>query len=112
MTNIKLNDIVRLSNGDEFIITNIKPNRPVNPLCGVKVNGKGAEYRFGSKHRPIIIGCAQDNHPALIAMKSKRINRGGRKPNDNIVIVHLLDAIEAEDWAKTKILASVIRTMV
>lgn len=108
---IQIHDLVRLANGDEFIVTAIRLNRPVNPFCGVLVNGKGAEYKFGPKHHPVVIAHAPDNHPALVALANRK---SGRKPigqDAQAIIFHLLDAVEAGDLPKAKILVAAIRTM-
>ena len=108
-------DIVRLGNGDDLVITQVKPNRPANPFCGVLVNGKGTEYKFGLKHRPTVIGVAESNHPALLAHQNKRRLLSttisfddGRKA----VFGQLLDAIEAGDLPKAQILAAVARNLI
>jgi hypothetical protein len=125
MPEIKLYDIVRLDignrvNKDIMIVTNIKPNRPTNPLCGILLNGKGAEYSFGPKHKPVVIGTAPENHPALAAYHQRRQDLrdkigGGLKPpletNTKAIIYHLIEAVEAGDLPKAKILAAVVRTL-
>jgi hypothetical protein len=106
---VKIHDIVRLANGHQFIITGINPKRPVNLFSGVLVNGQGAEYKFGAKHRPVVIGHAPANHPALISLNVRKGTAGPSQ--DTIAIVfHLLDAVEADDLSKAKILAAVLRT--
>lgn len=120
MPEIKLYDIVRLDigfrvNKDIMIVTNIKPNRPANPLCGILLNGKGAEYKFGPKHNPVVIGTAPENHPALVAFRNKANQKSGKKPpletNTKAIIYHLIEAVEAGDLPKAKILAAVVRTL-
>jgi len=111
---IKVFDIVRLSNLDEMIVTAIKPNRPTNPFVGILVNGKGTEYKFGPRHRPAVIGRALSDHPALVARQARIAKKLGVTPVDNgakAAITHLLDAVDADDFVKAKILASVIRSM-
>lgn len=110
---IKPLDIVRLMNGDQMIVTQIKRNRPANPYCGVLVDGKGAEYKFGLRHQPVVVGAASADHPALVAWKQRKEKKEHKPTNDQAVTVinHLLDAVEAGDLPKAKILAAVIRTM-
>jgi hypothetical protein len=111
---ISLYDIVRLNNGDEMIITVITPDRPVNPFCGILVNGKGAEYKFGSRNHPVVSGHANPNHPALVAFRRRHAERAGQvEPSTDAqaIIFHLLDAVESGDLSKAKILAAAIRTM-
>ena len=105
---IKVHDIVRLANGHRFIITGINPKRPVNMFTGVLVNGQGAEYKFGPKHRPHVIGHAPANHPALISLSVRKGNAIGQDIQS--IVFHLLDAVEADDLPKAKILTSVLRT--
>jgi hypothetical protein len=65
-------DLVRTASGAQFIITGPpKANRPANPYSGVKVNGKGAEYKFGPKHNPVKIGTVTEDHPALQALNGR-----------------------------------------
>lgn len=117
MPTINLYDVVQLGNGDEMIVTQIKPNRPANPFCGVLVNGQGAEYKFGPRNRPVFVRHAEQNHPALIAWRRRITTQPALVPGQTpgpdaqAVIFHLLEAVEAEDMAKAKILAAVIRTM-
>ena len=125
MPEVKLYDIVRLDignrvNKDIMIVTNIKPNRPTNPLCGILLNGKGAEYSFGPKHKPVVIGTAPENHPTLVAYRQRRqdlhdkVGRNFRptlETNTKAVIYHLIEAVEAGDLPKARILAAVVRTM-
>lgn len=101
---IKQFDIVRLNNRHEFIVTAINNRRPVNPFAGVKVNGRGTEYIFGPKHRPVVIGHAEPDHPALVARNQKKGN-----PVKGI-IEQLLTAVEEGDLVKANILAGAIRT--
>ena len=107
---IKIHDIVRLANGHQFIITGINPKRPVNLFSGVLVNGQGAEYKFGPKHRPVVIGHAPANHPALISLT---VRKGTRPVGQDAaaIVCHLLEAVEIGDLPKAKILAAAIRTM-
>jgi hypothetical protein len=121
---IHLYDIVRLANGDEMIVTQIRPSRPVNPLCGILVNGKGAEYKFGPKHKPVVTGHANPSHPALVALR-QRLDRFGPFSNGSAmqsaqaapsqdataVVCHLLEAVESGDLQKAKILTAALRTM-
>ena len=90
---IKIHDIVRLANGHQFIITGINPKRPVNLFSGVLVNGQGAEYKFGPKHRPVVIGHAPANHPALISLT---VRKGTRPVGQDAaaIVCHLLEAVE------------------
>ncbi|MFA5766316.1 MAG: hypothetical protein WC919_00135 [Candidatus Paceibacterota bacterium] len=116
MPEIKLFDIVQLYGGrQQMVVVDIKPNRPANPFVGVLVKGQGAQYKFGPKHRPNVVGHANPDHPALIAMRQRKgmttpqvepVNQEARA-----VFFHLLDAVEAGDMAKAKILAAAIRTM-
>jgi hypothetical protein len=111
---VAIHDIVRLSNGDKMVVTQVKPNRPANPFCGVLVNGLGAEYKFGGKHKPVVVGHADENHPALVANRLRLQVRAGNQPVDDksrAVISHLLNAVEAGDLAKAQVLATAIRTM-
>ena len=103
----KLFDIVRLANRHEFIVTAINNRRPVNPFVGVKVNGGGTEYRFGPKHRPVVIGHADATHPALVARNQKKGNPVSAVKG---IIEQLLTAVEEGDLVKANILAGAIRT--
>ena len=105
---MQVNDIVRLSNGSELIITEVKLSRPANPYLGVLVNGRGTVYKFGPRNKPVVIGIADDNHPALAAMKSKR---SGVDNNFKTVVSKLLDAVDAGDLVTAEILADVVRSM-
>ena len=116
METVHLYDIVRLGNGDQMIVTQVRPSRPANPFCGVLVSGKGAEYKFGPRHRPTVIGKAQQDHPALVALRARHAERAGAiQPqvgqDATAVIFHLLEAVEAGDMAKARILTAAIRTM-
>ena len=114
MDTVHLFDIVRLLNGDQMIITQIRSSRPANPICGVLVSGKGAEYKFGPRLKPVVIGKAQQDHPALVALRARHAERAGATQigqDATAVIFHLLEAIETGDMAKAKILTAVIRTM-
>jgi len=116
ISEIKLFDIVQLyGDRQQMIVVDIKPNRPANPFVGVLVKGQGAQYKFGHKHRPTVVGHANPDHPALIAMRQRKgmttpliepVNQEARA-----VFFHLLDAVEAGDMSKAKILAAAIRTM-
>jgi hypothetical protein len=116
MPEVKLFDIVQLyGDRQQMIVVDIKPNRPANPFVGVLVKGQGAQYKFGPKHRPAVVGHANPDHPALIAMRQRKgmtmpqiepVNQEARA-----VFFHLLDAVEAGDMSKAKILAAAIRTM-
>jgi hypothetical protein len=109
MPEIKLHDIVRLSGGSQMVVTDIKPRRPANPFVGVLVNGQGAEYKFGGRHNPVVIGHAEPGHPALEALGARRRSRD---PDLAVgfTIRQLLEAVEAGDMPKAKILTAVIRT--
>ena len=125
---VSVMDIVRLSNGHEFIVTSISPKRPANPFSGVKVNGQGTEYKFDPKWKPVVIGKADTSHPAILTLQARKhrpftgfLNNSmpstasGPFPqpsNDAVAVVcHLLDAVEADDQPKAKILAAALRTM-
>jgi hypothetical protein len=109
ISEIKLFDIVRLyGDRQQMVVVDIKPNRPANPFVGVLVNGQGAQYKFGYKHRPTVVGHANPDHPALIAMRQRK---GISPSGDCRVFFHLLEAVEAGDMPKAKILAAAIRTM-
>lgn len=111
---IKPLDIVRLSNGDQMIVTGVKLSRPANPYLGVLVNGQGAEYKFGPRFKPVVTGSASVDHPALLAWKRRKATKAGETTSQlqsKVIISHLLDAVEAGDLPKAKILAAVIRTM-
>jgi hypothetical protein len=116
ISEIKLFDIVQLyGDRQQMIVVDIKLNRPANPFIGVLVNGQGAKYKFGYKHRPTVVGHANPDHPALIAMQ-QRNNMAmpqGEPVNQEAkaVFLHLLDAVEAGDMSKAKILTAAIRTM-
>lgn len=103
---IKIRDIVQLTGGCQFIVTAIKSNRPANPYTGVKVNGHGTEYKFGPKHRPVIVGHADDSHPALRAKDAKTPTTVANVG----IIEQLLDAVEVSDFGRAKILAGALRT--
>jgi hypothetical protein len=120
ISEIKLFDIVQLyGDRQQMVVVDIKPNRPANPFVGVLVKGQGAQYKFGYKHRPTVVGHANPDHPALIAMRRKAEQRSGitmpqMEPINQearAVFFHLLDAVEAGDMSKAKILAAAIRTM-
>jgi len=116
LAEIKVFDIVQLyGDRQQMIVTEIKPSRPANPFLGVLVNGQGAQYKFGYKHRPTIVGHAKPDHPALLALQRRKgmttplvepVNQEARA-----VFFHLLEAVEAGDMPKAKILAAAIRTM-
>lgn len=105
MPEIKRFDIVRLANGDQMIVTDIKPSRPANPFLGILVNGQGAEYKFGPRFRPVVIGKADQSHPALVALRGRK----GVNASSVYVIRDLLNAVEDGNMQQAKILASVIR---
>lgn len=116
---VKLHDVVKMPDGSQFIIVDIKPNRPSNQFVGILVNGKGAPYKFGFRHRPAVVGHAEDNHPALVAylQRTQRTftgfcnNSNPAMASTTAVFFHLLEAVEADDMPKAKILAAAIRTM-
>lgn len=72
---LEIHDIVRIGNGDRIIITAFNHNRPANKYSGVLEKGMGKEYIFGDKHRPVFIGVASPNHPALVAMRNRKADR-------------------------------------
>jgi hypothetical protein len=113
MAEINKFDIVRLGNGDQMIVTQVVPSRPVNPFCGVLVGGKGAEYKFGPRHKPVVVGHANPDHPVLLARRDRMEEKIGRPlgTDATAVIIHLLEAVEAGDLSKAQILAAAIRTM-
>ena len=114
LAEIKIHDIVQLYGDRLLIVVDIKPNRPANPFVGVLVNGQGAQYKFGPRHRPKVVGHAQSDHPALLAMQRRKgmttlvepVNQEARA-----VFFHLLEAVESGDMPKAKILAAAIRTI-
>jgi hypothetical protein len=115
MDTIKLFDIVQLyGDRQQMVVVDIKPNRPANPFVGVLIRGQGAQYKFGPKHRPTVVGHANHDHPALIAMRQRK---GLTTPQvetvnqeERAVFFHLLEAVEEGDLPKAKILTAVIRT--
>lgn len=76
-TVLEVRDIVRLGNGSRIIITGFNPTRPANKYRGVLENGQGKEYIFGEKHRPVFVGVAPENHPALVAMGFRAVDHAG-----------------------------------
>lgn len=83
---IKLYDIVEIGPDDprttrrpkparQFIITSIEPGFYHRRTKGVLISGKGTEYpvslSIGDDY-PLIVGHAEQNHPALIAFRKKR----------------------------------------
>jgi hypothetical protein len=109
---IKLFDIVQLyGDRQQMIVVDIKLNRPANPFIGVLVKGQGAQYKFGWKHRPTVVGHAKDDHPALRAWKQKYGPKTNQPQATQAVFIHLLEAVEAGDLPKAQILAAAIRTM-
>jgi hypothetical protein len=113
---VSLFDIVRLRNGEEFVVTGIKRNRPANPFVGVKVNGRGTEYKFGPKHGPVVIGKAQTGHPALIARDAKAAERGRERldpctANVKGLYDSLLTAVEEGNYSGANVLVAAIRVI-
>lgn len=112
---LEVGDTVRLANRSVMIVTGVHLNRPANPWSGVKEQGKGAEYVFGPKHRPVKIGKARPDHPALQARQQRLEDRFGVQTgvsNDQLVIVkRLVAAVEADDHATAKLLASTLKEM-
>lgn len=72
---LELHDIVRIGNGDRIIITAFNHNRPANKYSGVLEKGMGKEYIFGHKHRPVYVGHADHDHPALVALRNRKADR-------------------------------------
>lgn len=99
-TKIALHDIVQLGSGAQLIVVEIIRSRPANPYLGVKVNGQGARYKFGPKHRPVVIGKADANHPALRAMARKN----GVQSDPRLVA--LASAVLSGDMATARRLAA------
>ncbi|MFA5767309.1 MAG: hypothetical protein WC919_05275 [Candidatus Paceibacterota bacterium] len=113
---IKLFDIVKLyGDRQQMIVVDIKPNRPANPFIGVLVKGQGAQYKFGYKHRPTVVGHANPDHPAIVAMRRRKeattVQMEPVNQEAKAVFFHLLEAVEASDMPKAKILTAAIRTM-
>ena len=73
-------DRVRIGNGDVLIVTGYRPNAPVNCYTGVLENGKGKEYVFGPKHRPVKLGVVEESHPALQASQDRKEAKAGIDP--------------------------------
>lgn len=72
---VNVHDIVRISSGQELIVTGFDSRRPANPLTGVLTTGFGKEYKFGAKHRPVVIGKATPDAPALQMMQAKVVGK-------------------------------------
>ncbi len=90
-------DLVRTASGAQFVITGPpKRNRPANPYSGVKVNGKGAEYKFGPKHNPVKIGTVTEGHPALQALAGRNGSTPGITEDTKAAMRQLLQAIDIE----------------
>ncbi len=100
-------DLVRLANGSEMIVTDIKRTRPANPYVGVKPRGNGRQYKFGPKHGPEKIGTVDESHPALIALSART---GGVSPQMKALLESLFDAVEAGDLEKAAGLAPLCRS--
>lgn len=98
---LKINDIVELAGGTQFIVTEINPSRPANPYSGVKVNGHGTQYKFGYKHRPRVIGKADANHPALRAKNARNQNGHANKAFLEYV-AGMVAAIERDEYHTAK----------
>jgi hypothetical protein len=107
MPSPQLFDIVQIGRNKQFIVTDIKPNRPRYPYVGVNANGRGTPYKF-SALGATIVGHAPENHPALVAYRARRASVA---PNDKGIILKLLDAVEHGDLATANILAGAARTM-
>lgn len=76
-TDFKPMDIVQLACGSSIVITKLNPNRPANKYSGVLVNG-GKEYIFGDKHKPVKVGVATADHPALKRLAIRQAEKAGR----------------------------------
>jgi hypothetical protein len=107
---IKLFDIVQINGGSQMIVTEIKPSRPSNPFIGIKINGQGAQYKFGHIHRPVVVGHAEPDHPALCAFRRKYGKSESSRTFETLVF-QLIEAVEADDTHKAKILAAAIKTI-
>ncbi len=113
-----INDIVRISNGSRLIITAMNPNRPANCWSGIKERGSGKVYCFGVRHRPVRVGVAPENHPALLAMRGRQAVRGGTTHETTgmveykLVVNRLCDLIlSGGDLEKAKVLAELVREL-
>lgn len=102
-TEPKLHDIVRISNGQQLIITGFNPRFPANKYSGILVNGQGKPYKFGPKHQPTVIGHASADHPALKANAARNTARTSTKPDRTTIDTHvntltrLIDGNGSED---------------
>lgn len=101
-------DIVRTLSGTQFIVTGYIPTRPANPYTGVKVNGQGAQYKFGPKHGPMKVGEATETHPALLAHARRT---GQPSPRAKQTLAELLDAVEQGDLQTAQGLVASCRTL-
>lgn len=106
---LKVKDIVRLANGQQLIVTEVKFNRPANPYLGVLVRGTGKQYKFGPKHHPTKIGVAPDDHPALVAKAGR--SAPGVSSDYKRLVGELISAVESGDNVKAKILAAAVRVL-
>ena len=106
-------DIVEFPQGDQMIVTEIKPSRPANPYVGVKMNGQGAPYKFGPKHMPKKVGTAPANHPALQANAARGNNKSGAlTPGARETLAQMLTAVESGDLAQAQALVPAVRVLI
>lgn len=106
-------DQVRISNGSVLIVTGYNPKRPSNCYSGVLENGQGKEYVFGAKHRPVKIGVVTEGHPALLNNKTRTATKQSGMDGGTLAVVRqMVLAVEANDLAAAKVLASALRGVI
>lgn len=103
-------DRVRLSSGQVLIVTK-HTGRPANCWAGVLENGHGKEYIFGPKHRPVKVGVAHPDHPALRHHSARQTHRQDSAPDNTTktLIGSLLGAVEAGDFDRAKVITKLLR---
>jgi hypothetical protein len=107
---LKVNDIVRIGNGSQLIITGISHTRPANPYLGVLVNGQGKQYKFGRKHNPVKVGEATPDHPALQALGQRKADKA-IDPTLRARIETLLYAVDNGDLPTAKQYALLVKQL-
>lgn len=106
-------DIVALSDGrgPRLIVTGYHPNRPANCWSGVKEKGQGKEYVFGSKHRPVKVGEADETHPALVAYRNRRQGASDRSEDYQALVRRLVEAVRDDQFGRAKLLAEALHEL-
>lgn len=73
-TNVAVGDILQFDYG-RVIVTRIATETPDMPYRCVSVNGIGVEYGIFHHHKCVVVGHAEQDHPALVKMRKRNAER-------------------------------------